>query len=364
MKIINHIIYLFLIVVIAACNTPGPQKGENWIAMHFLNYNSNEDLENLGGKIPALAEKGINVCVLEVDYHFNYKSHPELIQDDNPITIEGAQKFEKLCRDNEMKLFIEFQVLGHQSWAKETFPLLTVYPEFDITPGEFPENSGPIKFDFRDWDPDYPGVNSFYCREWDPMNPKIPEIIFSLLDELIDAFDADGIHVGMDEVFLLGNEKSPSTEGMDPAELYAKVIEEFHNHIVIEKGLEMMMWADRLIDSKIHTYGEWEASAYGTAAAIDMIPKDIIMCDWHYEALENYGMEDYSSIKMFLDKGFRVLPTSWRRVETCRALINSSLKYDNENMLGHLFTAWGKYRDPVNYAPMIAGIELLKAEKY
>ncbi len=77
---------------------------------------------------------------------------------------------------------------------KQTFPLLTVYPELDLTPGAF--------------------------------------------------------HVGMDEVFLLGSEHSPSTEGMDPAVLYARAVNDIYNHIVRKHGLEMMMWGDRLIDGR------------------------------------------------------------------------------------------------------------------
>lgn len=78
------------------------------------------------------------------------------------------------------------------------------------------------------------------------------------------------------------------------------------------------------------------------------------MPHWDYS---NHGMQDYTSIAMFIEKGFRVLPTSWRNVDACGSLIRSSLKYDNGKMLGHLFTAWGRYRDPVNYAPMLAGVK-------
>jgi hypothetical protein len=48
------------------------------------------------------------------------------------------------------------------------------------------------------------------------------------------------------------------------------------------------MWGDRLIDGKKYDFGEWEASTNGTAAAIDLIPKDIIVCPWHYELRDNY----------------------------------------------------------------------------
>jgi len=320
--------------------TVGPQKGELWRAMHFLNYVTDEALVDLATEIPTLAEKGINVMILEVDYHFDYKSHPELRQGEKQITQKGARNFAKICRQNGIRLLLEFQVLGHQSWAKETFPLLTKYPEFDLTPGAFPNNEG------------------LYCREWDPLNPKIHPIIFSLLDELIDAFQVDGMHLGMDEVFLLGSEHSPSTLGKDPAKLYAGVINEFHDHLVKKRDVEILMWGDRLIDGEKYKYGEWEASINGTAPAIDMIPKDIIICDWHYEP-----MDEYPSIPMFIEKGFRVLPTSWRNLEASNGLIQYSKKFNSDKMLGHLFTAWGRYKDATNYKPMVEGVKFLNDNK-
>ena len=158
--------------------------------------------------------------------------------------------------------------LGHQSWAENTFPLLTKYPELDLTPGAFPNNKG------------------IYCREWDPMNPKTNEIVFALIDELIDAFEAKAFHVGMDEVFLLKSEHAPSTKDLDPADVFAKVVNDLHGHIVKKRGLTMLMWADRLIDGEQFDMGEWEASKVGTAPAVDKIPKDIILCPWHYELRE------------------------------------------------------------------------------
>src|SRR5580658_3286805 len=50
-----------------------------------------------------------------------------------------------------------------------------------------------------------------------------------------------------------------------------------------EKGRHLWIWADRLLDAKSSGLGEWEASAVGTARAIDLIPKDVMLCDWHYE---------------------------------------------------------------------------------
>jgi hypothetical protein len=96
------------------------------------------------------------------------------------------------------------------------------------------------------------------------------------------------------------------------------------------------MWGDRLLDSDSTGYGKWEAAENQTHKAIDMIPKDIVICDWHYTL-----REVYPSVPLFLGKGFRVWPSGWNEVEATRALIDASQQYKTERMLGHLCTTWG-----------------------
>ena len=316
------------------------RRAQSWHAVHLLNYNSDTDLEALGQNLGKLAEMGINTLILEVDYNFAFKSHPELRRGSNPITRDGARKFAATCRKLGIRLIPEFQSLGHQSWKGETFPLLTAYPSFDLTPGAFPGNEG------------------IYCREWDPLNPAVAKIVFQLMDEIIDAFHASAVHVGMDEVFLLGSDLSLSTKGKDPSMLFAKAVNDIHRHLVRERHVEMLMWGDRLIDGKTNDYGEWEASMNGTAAAIDMIPKDIIVCPWHYEL-----RDAYPSIPMFLDKGFRVLPTGWNKLEAAKALIEYSRQYDSPKLLGYMFTTWGVKKEAlIDFPVLVEGLKLLRAE--
>ena len=142
------------------------------------------NLQQLAKQLPQLAKLGINCLILEVNYAFDFKSHPELRQGERQITKAGAKRFLEVVRRERHRAGPAVSMPGHQSWSKNTGPLLTKYPELDLTPGAFPDNKG------------------IYCREWDPMNPKTNEIVFALIDELIDAFEAKAFHVGMDEVFL------------------------------------------------------------------------------------------------------------------------------------------------------------------
>jgi hypothetical protein len=316
-----------------------PTAAQPWRAIHLISYSNDDALNRLGEQLPQLAKLGINCLILEVNYGFEFRSHPELQQGERQITKAGAQRFREKCTDNGIELVPQFQCLGHQSWSKNTAPLLTKYPELDLTPGTFPDNKG------------------IYCREWDPMNPKTNEIAFALIDELIDAFQAKAFHVGMDEVFLLHSDHAPSTKQLDPSDVFAKVVNELHGHIVRKRGLTMLMWADRLIDGDQFKMGEWEASKVGTAPAIDKIPKDIILCPWHYELREKY-----ESVPMFMSKGFRVLPASWKNTEATLALIKDVRSHQIEDRLvGHIFTTWSQRRgDWAEFEPLVKGLALLQ----
>jgi hypothetical protein len=308
-----------------------------WRAVHLLDYNSDSALDALATNLEALAKQGMNVIILEVDYNFAFKSHPELRRGTDPITPDGARRFAALCKKLNIRLIPEFQSLGHQSWKGETFPLLSVYPKFDLTPGAFPNNEG------------------IYCREWDPLNPEVWRVVFQLMDEIIDGFRADALHVGMDEVFLLGSDLSPSTKGKDPGVLFVKAVNEIHDHLVHKRHVEMLMWGDRLIDGKKYELGEWEASMNGTATAIDLIPKDIIVCPWHYELKDSYP-----SIPMFTSKGFRVLPAGWNNVDATKALIEFSRTNAGPRLLGYMFTTWGVKKDALlDFLPLVEGLKLL-----
>ncbi len=268
----------------------------------------------------AIAEKlaplGVNAILMEVDYNFAWQSHPELAQA-GAMNKEQARDLAALCREKGIRLIPLFNCLGHQSWAKNTLPLLVKHPEFDETP-KIPLTNPDI-----------------YCRSWCPQAPGVNQVVFALMDELLDAFQADALHVGMDEVFLIASDQCERCRGQDPAKLFAKAVNDYHRHLVGEKKVEMLMWGDRLLDDKTMKYGEWESSRNGTAPAIDLIPKDIVLCDWHYEP-----RDAYPSVTYFQEKGFRVWPSSWRNPKAALALRDFARAHATVKMVGHLCTTW------------------------
>lgn len=278
-----------------------------------------------------LAPRGINLMVLRVDYNFDYQSHPELARS-NPLTLQQVKKLVAIGKRNGIRLIPQVNLLGHQSWHGRLGPLLTVYPEFDETPHvELPEEFV------------WPNEDGLYCKSYCPRHPDLHEIVFALVDEITEAFEADAFHAGMDEVFYIGDDKCPRCGGLDKAELFAGEVKKIRNHLA-ESGKELWTWGDRLLDAEETGIGIWEASDSGTHRAIDLIPKDVTICDWHYERAE-------PTAAYFALKGFSVLSCSYDKPEVARAQLQQALAFrENSNPRlgerhrGMLHTYWSSAR--------------------
>ena len=294
-------------------------------ALHgfHMRFSDHDDVENLKRVITdALVPLGVNVLILECNTGFQFRSHPEV--SGGTLTREDARELSALCRRYGIRLIPLLECLGHQGWGGARNSLLRAYPQFDETP-HVPENAK--------W-PD------FYCPSWCPSHPDINSIVFDLMDELIDAFEADALHVGMDEVFAIADDQCPRCAGQNKAELFAKAANEYYEHLVVRRNVQMLMWADRLIDAKGMGYTQWDGDVYGIWPAIDLIPKDIILCDWHYDTLDAYP-----SVGYLLDKGFTVWPSCWNIPEASLDFFEQSVKQAEERgarsrMPGMLVTGW------------------------
>ena len=285
---------------------------------------------------PRLAERGVNVVIAEIDYSYDFKSHPE-VRSKEFLTRAQARELTAAAHAQGIRLIPQLNCLGHQSWSKNTLPLLAQHPEFDETPGQFPDNKG------------------IYCRSWCPQNPAVNRVVFDLIDELIDGFDADAVHVGMDEVFIIASEYCPRCRGGDPAKLFAKAVNDLHGHIVTKRKREMLMWGDRLLDARQMKFSEWEASKNGTQGAVDLVPKDIILCDWHYEK-----RDDYASVPFLLEKGFRVWPSGWQPLEASLAFSRFAASEKRSGLVGYLVTTWGKVStsQAADWPPLVEPLKL------
>jgi len=268
----------------------------------------------------SLPKEGTNTLVMEFGYGYDFHSRPEFA-DPSALGRDEVRQMAAACRQEGVTLIPQLNCLGHQSWQAHTDRLLEKHPEFDETPGKYPQNKG------------------IYCRSYCPLHPEVHKVLFDLVDELADACEAKAFHVGMDEVFILADPDCPRCKGKDPAALFAGEVKALHEHLKA-RGRRLWMWGDRFLDGKATGIGQWEASTNGTCAAIDQVPKDIVICDWHYGKAPE-------TPRFFAEKGFEVVECPWRdpgvalaELAHVRAIRAGADKAVAARALGMLQTTW------------------------
>jgi hypothetical protein len=282
-----------------------------------------------------LAPRSVNTLILRVDFNYMYESHPEL-RDSGALSKSEVKKLVEVCRKNSINLIPQVNLLGHQSWASEVGNLLKMYPQFDETPL--------IKI------PDkyvWPNADGLYCKSYCPLHPDVHHIVFDLVDEICEVFESKGFHAGMDEVFYIGEAQCPRCSGRDKAELFAGEVRTIRDHLAV-RNRKLWIWGDRLLDGKTTGLGEWEASYNNTHRAIDMIPKDVIICDWHYERPDQTPV-------YFAMKGLSVVTCPWRiadnAVQQTRDMVRfrkSATPEMKDRYIGMVQTIWsgaGQFMD-------------------
>lgn len=274
-----------------------------------------------------LAPRSVNTLILRVDYNYQYVSHPEL-RDSDALSKEEVERIVTICKKKNIHLIPQVNLLGHQSWAGKTGNLLRVYPQFDETPlVKMPEKYV------------WPNPDGLYCKSYCPLNPDVHKIVFDIVDEICEVFKSEGFHAGMDEVFYLGEMQCPRCSGMDKAALFAGEVKTIHDHLAL-KNRKLWIWGDRLLDGKTTGLGEWEASYNNTYRAIDMIPADVIICDWHYERPDKTPV-------YFAMKGLCVITCPWNNAESAVEQVRDMVKFRKsatpemkDHYLGVMQTIW------------------------
>jgi len=261
-----------------------------------------------------------NTVVLEIDYKFAYESHRE-VSEPGARSPGFCKQVAELLRNRGLRVIPEFNCLGHQSWKEKKGPLLKAYPEFDETPNLPSDDKG------------------LYCRSWCPRHPALRPLLFDIWQELLSAFDCRYFHIGMDEVFLIAERECPRCGVSTPWEVFLGAASEYNAYF---RGAEceVLMWGDRLIKREGTSYSKFEASDTDTWKAAAYLPRDIIICDWHYGVLD-----EYPSLKSFQDQGFRVLACPWSDVKNVESLWKYAQKVRTNRFLGFLATTWVPFSD-------------------
>jgi hypothetical protein len=104
------------------------------------------------------------------------------------------------------------------------------------------------------------------------------------------------------------------------------------------KGIRMMLWGDMMLTKAQSS--DAAANAVDEAQARQMrdaIPKDAVICDWHYQPTK---VASYKSLAIFKDDGLQTIASTWYNPLNISYFATAARKNDS---LGLLETTWAGY---------------------
>ena len=279
-----------------------------------------------------LSPLGYNSIILYIGGAMQYEKHPEINAAMERACAKGKsgewpkfphcelgggktvpkaviKDFLDYCRSFGIHVIPEVQSLGHVQFMTEAYPEIAELPE---------EKKAQEVLDTRLADA---LTTDFYPHSYCPSNPKSYELLFDILDEVLELFaPCPYVHMGHDEVYQLGI--CPKCKQRDRADLYADDVNKIHSYLK-ERGARMMIWSDMI--QTVPTY------RHRIPNAINKIPKDIICLDfiWYF----NMGLDIEDNI---LAEGFKLVygnmySSHFPRYES---------RISKENVVGAQISAW------------------------
>jgi len=307
--------------------------------------------------VDFLAKYKYNTIFLEVSAGIKYASHPEVNEGwikfcdemkaypggavamqremghaKNSSHVENAggyylEKWEvadliEYINNRHIKIIPEMQSLSHSYW------MLMSHPEFaELRTDPYPDT---------------------YC----PSNPGVYELYFDCLQEIIDLFKPDTIHIGHDEFYTMGIcKRCRDKTGHD---ILAQDILKIYNWLK-ERNIKMVMWGDKLTDFRysdgrgtggselvrFNTKTRTSEKMRATFRAVDMIPSDITILDWYH----TLGRYDTKSQDYFYPRGFDVIYGNFNAVRIRIGMINIEDRLRRPNVLGGEASLWYEVSD-------------------
>jgi hypothetical protein len=369
----------------ATTEAKSPWKGLMFTPVATTNNSHNAFIKNFEELAKVLKNKGINTIVFDMNYKaFHFTCDPRLNKFSYPpqrgFTTSETRQMAKIARDNGMSVIVALQVLTHS--AGHVFS--ETHPEYMLPVSTWKQGTlYEKKLDYVHYEgktykaicshtsnTDNVPPTTIYWEETASSPTRNPfaadgeSLIFKMIDELIQAFTVNGIapegfHIGSDELRHWYKQPELAT-GQSSAQIFAMAISNAFNHIRAKNpAMEVIMWGD-MLDEHWNGAPKSTRNIYGknTATAIDLIPKDIIIADWRYEANKRYGYdptrEEFPSVGKFLNKGFRVWPTSWAEVKGTTDLVWTGNKEQakTNRIVGHLYSTWLDWIIP-EFAPIL-----------
>jgi hypothetical protein len=175
---------------------------------------------------------------------------------------------------------------------------------------------------------------------YNPLKESSYERVFSLYDGILQAYHPSTFLICHDEIKGLSVYAAES--GRSTADILSTDIKRIHDWLS-QRKVRTAMWGDMLLD-----FDKWDSevgsanslnplfNSGATHLALQQIPKDVLILDWHYNEKKSYG-----SIEYFHQNGFSVVGSPWYDPNAAKGLAGSVRKYGGQ---GIITTDWGFMR--------------------
>lgn len=261
-----------------------------------------------------------NYLVLESFGVFRSERYPWFSRTDSPMTVGEIRRLVGIASDLGLTLVPQLQIFGHSLFARGKSGKHNVLDTH-------PERASLFE----------PGNGFVWCLS----NPDARRTIVDLADELHEAFGRPPyMHIGCDEA-------DPPSCAACRAQPY---VELFFSHFTAvcdhlrAKGARAMMWHDMLLKAGDPRWKGFQANGTDeTEALLPRLPKDVVICDWHYGKSDMQESEPKSqpTLDHFKASGLDVLTCPWDDPVATMAQGRYAAKI---GLFGVMGTLWNHYR--------------------
>ncbi len=185
-------------------------------------------------------------------------------------------------------------------------------------------------------------IEDTYPDTYCPSNPKTYELVFDILDEIVDVFKPEYVNIGHDECYTLA--KCPLCKDKDPVDLYVGDIVKINDYLKA-RGIKTIMWSEKFIDNVylpeddgvMHGYGGTGDEAWDIPRLVGCagkIPKDVILLHWYW------GLCTGEREKEICDMGYNIIYGNFNG-----ALLMKDYRERISRVKGGFVSNWGAFED-------------------
>ena len=259
-----------------------------------------------------------NYVILEPWGMYKSEKNPWWCWPDAQMTKSEVRRMVAVARDLGVTMIPQINAYGHGSSAR----------------------SCSMKHAILDLQPEYEPLFEPGGWTWCLTNPETQRVLRELIAELHEDFgNPPFFHLGCDEA------QPPSCPECRKAPYNQLVCQHIAGLVdfVKSRNARAMIWHDMLLDRADPRWKDFvKHGSAETAKLADILPKDVIICDWEY----SYGnmkevRTDWPTIQYFKDKGFPVATCPWMNFRTMKPMADYVAKVGG---FGFIETTWHHLR--------------------